>query len=488
MMKGNCGVIFLGKRVTKKERVLQKLKKGEPFSVIRKEEGSGSSVYAALPLYFDWASENIEGLQSLVKSSEGELKTKRKLLGVLSNEIEMVGKKNENLGRAYNDLSTDMMKLESIHSEKKGNLDRVLSDLMSLRKRGLTEDIIAEVCKIDFGSKDELLGRIGTLEAFQVLSGELKKLDVNIEDARSALARDDARLKSIRDEIVSQGNALDEVKRKRWRFNEANLVVQGFLQEGYNTELLLSLLEALGDFSIKGQPNTSIQRLVTGLSDYRRLEELQRACRDSQVELSRSKDELLEAQATLRAVKVNVLSMIQDAQVRSIRILEEQGKKLSARVERDLGEIKDKQIAQYEKIGEIATDHLIKVHNSALSKIQNASANLGNTLTRYERFVKEWGDQKQERGEFQEILNYAEIIRYALENTELLKGLPVYVIERLAFAITNWINYNDPEAKMRPDEGTYNLERNLSTYSEYKVLALSRMISDYMSLKAVRVS
>ena len=52
--------------------VRHKLKKGEPFSVIRKEEGNGSSAYVALSLYFDWASEYIEGLQSEVKSSEVE--------------------------------------------------------------------------------------------------------------------------------------------------------------------------------------------------------------------------------------------------------------------------------------------------------------------------------------------------------------------------------------------------------------------------------
>jgi hypothetical protein len=349
------------------------MKDGVELSVIREELGSGSAFYEGLRLYGKWMSDIIDGLESEVKLHEGELETRRNLLEVLSSEIEIAEKKNEGLRAVFDDRSAEMEHLGSTYSEKKDKLDGVISDLVSLRGRGLTEDVIAKVGKIDFVSEDDLLDRISTLQAFQVLKSELKKVDVEIQDSRSALARDDARLKVIRDEIVSQSNALDEIKRKKWMFNQSNLVVQGFLQEGYNTELLLSILEALEGLSIKGQPNTSIQRLVTGLNGYQSLEELQRACREDQDELFRIRKELTETRATLRVYKDNILSVIEEAQVRSISVFEEQGKKLGAKVEQDLGVIKNKQIADYEKVGKIAMDQLIKLHNTGVREIQNAS-------------------------------------------------------------------------------------------------------------------
>ena len=134
-----------------------------------------------------------------------------------------------------------------------------------------------------------------------------------------------ARLKSLVEAVASEKNELDEVQRKRAQHEEAYGVVEGFLLEGYDAGLLLGILEPLRSLSVKGQPVTSLRRLLDGLSEYRRLTELQEACTRKEDELAKLTRELAHSEARLITVKDTVLDVIEEAKDKSMVAIDLQG-------------------------------------------------------------------------------------------------------------------------------------------------------------------
>ena len=116
-------------------------------------------------------------------------------------------------------------------------------------------------------------------------------------DLKAEYDETETRLQEIRREIDSQRNILDEAKRRTQIFNEAVEVVKSFFREDYDTEILQGLKTALNNLAVKGQPKTSIKRLLEGLGNVRELAKLEAAIEEKKVELAKTEGELNNARA-----------------------------------------------------------------------------------------------------------------------------------------------------------------------------------------------
>jgi len=476
------------KRLTQRELVFERLKAGETVKDIRDDFSSKSSIQAGIVLYLDWGEGKVSEIQGEIIELEAaitEMDSERKRLSEAIGEAE--GKKDALDGETSR-LRGEMSSLENMYLVKKREFDEWTVKLDSYLERGVTEDAISRIGKLDFGDSDELLERIATVEDHQRLLRNSKLLgDLYLKKLKEKQELD-VILKKIKEEVDSETNSLDELFRRRRVHEEVYSVVQGFLGEGYDTDTLLSILEALRGLRVKGQPNTSIQRLVDGLNGFQRLSELEEACRKKESELTKVCDELLEAQATLKGIRFTVLKEIEDVKKRSIAKLEDQVSKAEGlsedirdKIRQDLNVLKEEQRANYEELSKLAVKNITTIHNEAVSEIQKASSRAQASLTKYENMIREWGREKEEQGKLGETLEYAKILENILVDASSAKNLPVYFLERVVHATYYWVNYNSPEAMIRPDQKTNQMERNLRTINDYKVLALLNLVHNYFS-------
>lgn len=433
----------MSKGKTKKEAVFERLKAGEHFRDIKKEMGGGGSAYDGYRMYWEWVEPRVVELQSQLAGLERDVEEKERERVEVSKEVEEATGKREALEKELDAKRSELERLKMWLAEVRSELAEADTALTGLRAKGLTPEAIARIGRVDFGEGDELLERIGTVERHQELVTASKVImdlkQQTIPEYQGMLSE----LKDLEEAVNSERNALDEVRRRRSLHEEANNVVEGFLLEGYDADMLLSLLEPLKALSVKGQPMTSLTRLVTGLNDYRLLKEIEDAIGARQTELSTLEGELQESQATLRAVKEHVLGEIEDAQNRSIEQMYKEASVAMKYIKslRDLNklsitELKDSSITSLRKVREThekeldqSKDALMgyigQVSSTAQTEIQRVTQSLQATLIAYEKVIREWGEAKEESGEYKEYFPLARIIHDAIYMKENAGTVPL---------------------------------------------------------------
>jgi len=477
-----------GGKVLKRDLVFERLMNGDSLGDVRREFKGGSSVYKGLKLFFERSEGRVLEYHTKIKSLDGELKAKKATNKKISEELRVANKTVEELDKQVKVKKNEISSLNEKYSEVWNTYETLTSKLDSLRKKGVNEPAIARIGKLDFGSGDELLGRLSTHEKHMELQSEIKGLGLQIEEMTSRLKLDDTILENLKVDIASENNALDEVRRRRLLHDEANKVIQGYLQDGYDPELLLSLLEVLGGLAIKDQPKLSLERLVQGLKEYRELSLLKADLQDTQNEFDEISLKLAEAEASLVIIKKIILKEIEEAKNESIKMLLEQHSdaadlysELKKQVETDLETLMNNHAAGLTILKEDALANLIAVNNKAVDTMDTAGNNFRDAMVGYESTIRDWGNEKKLEGKFKEIFRYAEIIYDIHESPKDVREIPPHIMERFVYTAANWAHAMVPDAMRKPDSGTRRLDRNFYEYTDYKILALLDMASKFFA-------
>lgn len=77
--------------------------------------------------------------------------------------------------------------------------------------------------------------------------------------------------RNIKKLVISQRNMLDELEIQTAAYEEAVVAVEGLLEDDYSVDDIKSLKSGLNHVQIKGDPKTSIRRLVEGLTKHKNL-------------------------------------------------------------------------------------------------------------------------------------------------------------------------------------------------------------------------
>ena len=154
---------------TKKMAVFDRLKDREIFSEVRKEGGSGSTFYEGLRMYLDWAEPRVGELQSQLADLEhGVEETGEEHVKVLG-EIEEAARKRDALEELVGARSGEFETLKVWIAEVRSDFTELNRARDDIRGKGVTDEAISRIGRIDFGEGEELLECISTVERHQEL-------------------------------------------------------------------------------------------------------------------------------------------------------------------------------------------------------------------------------------------------------------------------------------------------------------------------------
>jgi predicted nucleic acid-binding Zn-ribbon protein len=291
-------------------RALKALKDGEKWEVLKSSYTQGT-LYRALNEYFDWAQGRVGDLQGSIDSLEAKEEERYETLKHLTAEIRDGEKSVTRLDKDKSKLDFEMKKIGDEVNELQKTRDSLKRELSRLAELGVTDEAIARIGGMDFGDKDELIARLNTHEAYEQLKGEVDARKGELKQIEFDLHKKNAKAVALNVNIKSLTNELDELQRKTWMFKETQEVMHSFFQSGFDKSTLISLKKALDNLAIKGQPKTSIKRLIDGLSNYQRLTELESAIRIKLNELSELRKEIEKEKGTLSHYQETMLKTIE---------------------------------------------------------------------------------------------------------------------------------------------------------------------------------
>lgn len=158
-----------------KSRIYERLKAGTPWKIVIEDSGK-STLYSALAEYFSWAERTYNELQKKVLRLEED---ENNLLGQkekLVSDIQALVKQFNELENVFFKKKDEMKVLEAEVNSKQLILRSLEGEIVALRERGVCDETLAIINRIEFGDGDELVSRVRTQETHQQLLGEVDSL------------------------------------------------------------------------------------------------------------------------------------------------------------------------------------------------------------------------------------------------------------------------------------------------------------------------
>jgi len=435
--------------LTQRDSILERLKSGEPWSEVSRGVKSRSTLYDAATLFFSWADRRVENLQSSISELEGEHADKRAEVKKLNSEIRRLGREKDALENSVGELTRESESLSAEVESGRVKLSDLTSEYEQLQGKGVKEENLARIGRIDFGSDDELLERILTCESYIKLRDEQEVLWESNKELKSQLDSAMDRLGNLKTSISSEENKLDEKRRRNLIFDEANLVIQGFIEEGYNIDILLSLLSSLKDLAIEGEVRTSIMRLIHGLKNAGTLSELEASVIREEAKLEKLRSETSKVSGELSALRDYIEVDITNLSQRVLKIYEDLLSEGILECGRNLQSI-----------------------NVTLSRLYGLEAY---SMSKDERTL----DPDKEVSDGLSIIGFASLFNDILNKPSKLEKRHFEFIVGVMDALYYWCTEYAADEKVRPDEITIMMESKLDEKAEYYVLPLIGMVLSY---------
>ncbi|MGD8545230.1 MAG: hypothetical protein PVH12_03540, partial [Candidatus Bathyarchaeota archaeon] len=290
--------------MTIKEEILDKLRKGVPFSEIKRNFRSQSKLYEALRLYL------LETDSIIAKRYDELHETERKLTELRTQHDEEIKQKRE-ISREVEKLQERKEKLVKTNDQRRLELDLITNDLQKLMKNGIDTTLLSDIIKINERSKGHILARLSSADEYYKIkktTAKLKKEKTMLEKSIQALNKGK---KTIQEEISSETNSLDEIRARTTLYKQALGVVLDFLGSGYSVDDFRSLRHAVEVLGVTRDPVMTFNRLLQGLSRQKELFSLNLEVGKARKKLERLKKAVIMAQSEL------------DTQKRIIDVLEE---------------------------------------------------------------------------------------------------------------------------------------------------------------------
>jgi len=344
--------------MTKEDDILEEFRKGTPLKEIHDKYPSSSQFYKVMKKFIPEADRDIERRQSQLSSLNSKvtsLQGKVRSLSTHSSQLkEWIDKAEKDKGRLQHELKN----LDKATKDRRGELDGINEKLSDLAEVGVTSELVTRIHGMELESKDELLERIKTAADHVQVKKDLSALNAR----KTRLEEEVAGLKKTRDtlktDIRTQMNLLDEWELKTQTFREAVAVTTHFFTGGYNTENLKSLKAGLDLLSVKGEPKLSLRRLVTGLQKAKSLTGLNNQIQEKGKELETLNTNISKAKGELNAYQSIVLKTLNEAKAQAIKEIKNTSKDT---------------ISEAKKIRKTAVKNMDTISSSHISKLKQFS-------------------------------------------------------------------------------------------------------------------
>lgn len=481
--------------MSKVERAFNQMKLGVSLESLKSEHTQGT-LYRAFTKYFKWAEQNRIKLSLRIGEIEKEKNEKEKSLDILSKKIPGEEKRQESL-RSQNERLEELVdRRQERFDELVRNMRSMNAEIRALEGRGVTEETITRVGRIDFETGNELTDRIATYEAYNELVGQAEYLKEEIDILENGKENSETELENMDIKITSAKNTLDEEKRKLWTFRESHEIVEEFLKNGYDKEILLSLNEALKALQIPGDTKTSMTRLLDGLKGVKNLDELYSNIRSKSSELKELEERVDETSGTLRAIEENAIKKIRSlnneaqSELRDLNSDYKDSLKMAwDAYEENVEKYSQRVRSELEVFRKSTESNISKISDHFYSRIDSSITRLDTTLQALRGDVAQWGEMKLERGKHERMMIYGTTLLGVLENPrQELPQVPLEVITRLVDRIASWLHLTNPEAKAKPTDIIAQQDPYLYTYNEYRLVSLLDIVYEYLATLTYRPS
>jgi hypothetical protein len=460
--------------MNKAEEVFERLKAGTPWGQAKKGVG-GSTAYGGYNLFDAWVEPRVTQKQAEVNAEEDKVRKLREQVGGLDDEakskiaaVEMLSARQQALEKGCAELETKA----SLLGEQVGKMEE---GLKTLDVRGITPDVVEAVAGTDAAGATELLARVKTDKEHKALETrveELRGVERSLNEGNATLG---GKRDGLRTEVASEGNALDEIKRKTVYWRESQLVVQDAFNRDYSSEMLTSLLRALKRFEIKGQPNQSIIRLIKGLEVEKSLEEQQSRLRQVDSELEETTKKLDVIKGTISAGVNTVIPAINTATSKAIGEVAAFRNKANAELE----DLARKQHTSLAKLGADAESKLKSISQLVTAEAEVVDRRLNTiygtlnlSFDIYQQEIKKWGVIQQEAGKHEAALRYGSLLQTLVTDPTQAVKLPPDLALLFANCLHIWIEIKLPKATTLPPPHINQREAVLPRYSTVQLRSI----------------
>lgn len=468
--------------MSKVENAFNKMKVGVDLKTIQSECSQGT-LYRAFSKYIDWAEQTRVNHSLKIQEFENELKAKKKTLAINSRKITEEEKHQKSLNSQNERLDELVEKCQGRFNELVKKNKAMDTKITALEKRGVTEETISRVSRIDSKTGNELSKRIATYELYNELVRQAASLKEEMDNQELRKENIERELEKMFSEMMSARNTLDEEKRKLWTFRESHEIVEELLKNGYDKEILFSLNVALKALQIPGDTKSSLTRLLDGLKGVKNLDELYSKVRAESSKLKELEERVDVTSGTLSAIEDNAIAQIRSlknevlSELRDLNVDNMNNLNMTARAQK----------SELEAIRKSTESGISKISDHFYNRIDSSITGLDTTLQTLRGEVTQYGEMKQDQGKHERMMFYGTTLLGVLENPrQELPNVPLDVITQLVGRIANWLYLTMPDARAKPTDIISQQEPNLYTFTEYRLLSLLDIVLEHLATLSYR--
>lgn len=475
--------------MSSREKALEMLKSGVPWEEVSIKFGK-STLYSALAAYFPLASARVKELREEIFHLEVSVTACRKREADLSARADVLHCQVDELESHQTSYADEVEALSAEVESKRQQLRNLEDKVEELRKRGVTEETVSRIDRIEFGDGGELLGRIDTFQAHQELVGEVSALREELKGIEVAVEREKKTLDEAHQDVAAECNLLDEWRRKAWMWKDAQNMMLSFFKDGYDTATLIGLKRAVNILAVKGKPKVTVKRLLDALWELQELTEIEATLRQKKTELTRTQKELDKAKGSLKAVKENILDEIEsalkvssrhlrtlnDVAVKEIREQGVQSEERFKRLSEDLN-------AQVEALRENAETSIRMTGNVCRREIQGLNEATQQCLKDCWEEVQKWGEIKEEMGAYTDLIEYGYVLMGVLKNPEAITKIPPEVMVQIVERLHLYVLHKFPDVYSTPSPNAADKEYSLNQYMRCRLSSLVEWLKDDLNTR-----
>lgn len=405
-----------------KDKILERLRRGEPLSEIRKEHKSVSKTYEALRQFLDESDKIVDERQRSLEDLRNAQAEEEKRLIQTKQERVKISQENDELTKLNEKMDEEVMR-------KTVELHRLNDNLDELSKRGYSPELLREIGKIEARSGRKLLKQLRTVEKFNQTKKEFRSLKRRKGIVEREFHEIQIEKTEIQKAVVSEGNRLDELKIQGAAHEEAVEVVKDFKRDGYSAEDLRVLKSCLDTLQIKDDPKLSISRLARGLEMQKSLTILKDHVekeRKNFRKFEKAKTEAKDESEILKQTTIGTIETARNAGLEAINQIVENAKTAILDAAKKFETITDGHLRRCE-------DHFQR----NMEKVNAAS--------------QEYAEFQKEKSRFEETV-YPMMLLLGSKDPQLLDQVPILFVAEVLNRVLVWVILKAPEATVVPSQ------------------------------------
>ncbi len=468
------------------------MRKGATWDEFENErKRSKSAFYKAVQEYLNEKRTEFDTLRENIVASEEKL---REVENKHQHLVNVATARENELKDVTNDLEKIFLKLSEKNKELEENqakLDTTLRELGELKERGVSEPTLQTLNNMDYGSEEELLARIGTMENYLEFSKELEHLRSKVDVVRGEVNQLGDQKSSLEREINNLTLQLESKIKENGSYDAHLSAVNQFVADGYTLGDIGAFLEALKSLRKGNAEPGDLMLLVDSLNKMKQIKELDQVLLNLRAEVNELE--------TKRSAYQGLLSAMKDAYIKELEITRTDttgelrnlknalATELTAINERGKEALDETRRTEEYYIKEVTTEALKTWVSSNKQFIEDFHKLIDSTTNS----IRQLGDEisiirkdSQDLGRYESQLAYAKAFYELVENPNVVQEVPLETMARVALRVKQYVQGAFMGVKDSPSPYVTVREGKLGQQEQYDVVAISEFLSDFMEKKA----